>query len=95
MNKKANTIWFLLGATVFNLVVTVVSFLGLLALYGWLVVPMLPESAGASGVPVIFIASFVIAFFVYRVALKAFMKRVDMENKLDPLFGPRRRPPRS
>ncbi len=95
MNKKANTVWFLLGATVFNLLVTIISFIVLLALYGWLIVPKLPESAGASGVPVIFIASFVIAFFVYRAALKVFMKKFDAENKLDPLFAPRRGQPKN
>jgi len=90
MSKRTNTVWFLLGATVFNIVITIVSFILLLVLYGRLLAPLLPESAAAWGLPVIFVASLVLAFVIYRLAMKWFMKRFDLEKNFDPLFGPRR-----
>jgi hypothetical protein len=90
MNKKANTIWFLLGATVFNIVTTIVCFIVLLVLYGRLLAPLLPETAAAWGLPVILVGSFVLAFVIYRLAMKQLMKRFDLDKHFDPLFGPRR-----
>ncbi|MFA6507460.1 MAG: leader peptide processing enzyme [Treponemataceae bacterium] len=83
MNKKANTVFFLIGATVFNVLITIVSFLVLIVLYGRLLAPLLPESAAAWGLPVIFVAAIAIAFFVYRVAVKLLLKRFKAED----IFG--------
>lgn len=79
MNKKANTVLFLLGATVFNIVVTVAAFLLLIVVYGRLIAPLLPESVAAWGLPVVFVAAIAIAFVLYRLAVGALMKRIDVE----------------
>ena len=42
MSKKSNTIFFMLGATVFNILVTVLSFILMLLVYGRLIAPLLP-----------------------------------------------------
>jgi uncharacterized membrane protein (DUF485 family) len=93
MSKKTNTLWFILGATVFNILVTIICFVILLVLYAKFLAPTLPESSAAWGFPVIFIGAIALSFVVYRLILKQLMKRVDMEKHFDPIFG-RRRPQR-
>ena len=94
MSKKTNTWLFILGGTVFNILVTLLSFIILLALFGRFFISMLPEEYAAWALPVIFVLSIAISFVVYRVVIKIIMKKIDMEKYFDPIFGPRRRPPR-
>ena len=91
MSKKTNTIVFILCGTVFNILVTVLSFLGLLVVYSKFLYQVLPEGGNAWILPVIFVLSIVISFFVYRLAIKIIMKKVDMDKYFDPLFSPRKR----
>ncbi len=84
MNKKANAALFLFGATVFNIVVTVSSFLLLIFAYGRLLAPILPAGSAAWGLPVVFVAAIAFSFGAYRFALRVLMKRVNVEA----LFGP-------
>lgn len=93
MNKKVNTLLFVLGATVFNIVVTVACFMALLALYAKLLLPVLPETGQAWAIPLIFIAAIALSFLVYRLALKLLLKKVEVEKYFDPIFGGRRKPP--
>jgi hypothetical protein len=94
MSKKSNTLWFILGGTVFNILVTIVAFILLLVVYARFLSPVLPEAAAAWGLIVIFIGSIALSFVIYRVVLKQIMKRVDMDKYFDPIFSPRRRPAR-
>jgi hypothetical protein len=93
MNKKANTLLFVLGATVFNIVVTVACFLALLALYARLLMRLLPENFQAWAFPFIFIAAIALSFLIYRFTLKLLMKKIEVEKYFDPIFGGRRKPP--
>jgi peptidoglycan/LPS O-acetylase OafA/YrhL len=93
MSKKSNTLLFILGATVFNILTTIVFLLILLVLYARLLAPLLPEESAGWGFPVIFILSFVLSFLSYRIILKRLMKKIEMEKYFDPIFGSRR-PPR-
>jgi hypothetical protein len=86
MNKKVNTILFILGATVFNIAVTVVSFLLLLIIYAKTIMRILPEGAQAWSFPFIFITALVIAFFAYRYTLRFLIKRIEIEKYFDPIF---------
>jgi hypothetical protein len=92
MNKKANTWLFMLGATVFNVLITIVIFLGLFVLYAALLAERFPQTAGWS-VPVIFIGAIALAFVAYRFILKQVLKRIDMDKYFDPIFG-RKAPPK-
>jgi hypothetical protein len=94
VSKKSNTLLFILGATVFNVLTTIVFLLILLALYLRLIAPLLPPETAGWGFPVIFIASFVLSFLLYRLILKQVMKKVAMEKYFDPIFGGRRPPPK-
>jgi hypothetical protein len=92
MSKKTNTLLFILAATVFNILVTIVAFLALLFLFTLVIMPRLPEDAAAWAIPVIFIGAIALSFVVYRVILKFLMKKVDIEKHFDPIFGRRRAP---
>jgi hypothetical protein len=91
MGKKTNTLLFILGATIFNVVITVACFFVLLLLFAKFFAPMLPENAPALALPVIFIGSIALSFVLYRIALKLFMKRIDADKYFSPLFKPRKR----
>ena len=91
MNKKVNTILFILGATVFNILITVLFFLLLLVAYAKFLLHLLPEGAQTWSFPLIFIAALAIAFIVYRYAIRYLMKKIDMEKYFDPLFVSKQR----
>ena len=86
MNKKLNTVLFILGATLFNIFVTVASFLLLLIVYARFIMPYLAKGAQNWSFPLIFIAAIAISFVVYRVVLKLVLKKVEMEKYFDPIF---------
>ncbi len=93
MSKKSNSILFILGATAFNILVTLLCIGLLLAVYGYLIMPLLPAESAAWGIPVVFILSIVLSFIIYRAVIKIFTKKVDVEKNFDPLFG-RKQPPK-
>ena len=87
MNKKVNTVLFIVGATLFNIVITVGSFLLLLTVYAQFLMRFLPEAAQAWSFPLLFIAAIAISFVVYRFSLKLLLKKVTMEKYFDPILG--------
>jgi len=90
VSKKTNTLIFILAGTVFNIIVTILCLFLLLVIYGAVFSNLLPESSAPMVIPFIFVASLVASFFIYRLAIKIFMKKVDMDKYFDPIFGPRR-----
>jgi phosphoglycerol transferase MdoB-like AlkP superfamily enzyme len=85
MNKKVNTILFILGGTVFNVLVTVLVFLLLLIIYAKLG-QVLPEAVQMWSFPFIFLVAMAVAFIAYRYTLRLLLKKIDMEKYFDPLF---------
>ena len=92
MNKKANTILFILGATLFNILITILCFMLLLAIYANLLMRILPENAQAWAVVIIFIAAIALSFIIYRFTLRLLMKKINIEKYFDPIIGGRRGP---
>jgi uncharacterized membrane-anchored protein len=92
MNKRTNTWLFILGATVFNVLLYVVVFLLLMLIYAR-IIGFLPETAQQWGLIVILILPIAISFVLYRLLLKVLLKKVDVDKYFSPLFGSRR-PPR-
>jgi len=88
MNKKTNTILFILGATVFNVLVCLAGFIGLFLLYVSLIVPMfgLGEESWSVAIIFIFAGGIALSILIYRIVLKAVMKKVDVEKYFDPIF---------
>ena len=91
MNKKTNTLIFILLGTVFNIFITIACFLIFVLIYSKFFYGRVSEGSGAWVLPVFFIAAIVGSFFIYRFALKILMKKIDMEKYFDPIFGKRRK----
>jgi hypothetical protein len=86
MNKKLNTLFFILGATLFNIIVAVLSFLLFLLLYARFIHHLLPEGGQSWSFSLIFIASIAVSFMVYRVVLKYLLNKINIEKYFDPIF---------
>ncbi len=88
MNKKVNTVLFVLIATLFNLVAMLVIFFTLFAVLVNLVsqesalFPML--------LAVIFLVSIGASFLVYTAVVKKLTTRMKMEDYLSPIFSRKR-----
>ncbi|MCL2381135.1 MAG: leader peptide processing enzyme [Treponema sp.] len=93
MSKKTNTLLFIVGGTVFNILVTVLCFFLFLFVYSRFLFPHLPAGSAAWMIPVNFVMSIAASFLIYRQVVKLIMKKVDMEKYFDPVFT-RSRPPR-
>ncbi|MDR1302870.1 MAG: leader peptide processing enzyme [Treponema sp.] len=91
MSKKTNTLLFILGATVLNVLIMLLCFVALLVMYSRFLLPLLPETAQAWGLPLIFVGSIALSFGLYRIILKQLLKRVNMEKYFAPLFGRKKR----
>lgn len=91
MNKKANTVLFILGATVFNLIL--ITLLMLLSLV--LISVIFRNSLGATTLSillmVLFIGSIAATFLIYRWVLNLISRKFDLEKYLLPLFKRRKR----
>ena len=94
MSKKTNTLLFILGGTVFNILITILSFILLWVLCSIFLFPRLGSDSPVWGgmMAGIFVASIIVSFVVYRLVLKIIMKKVNMEKYFDPIFGPRHKP---
>lgn len=86
MNKKINTLLFILGATFFNILVAVISFILLTLFYINFLLLLVPEQGRQWGFTLIFLGSLAISFMVYRFVLKYLLTKVDVEKYFDPLF---------
>jgi hypothetical protein len=87
MNKRLNTLLFLLGATVFNVLVAVLSFIILFVLYANFLSRLMPETTNYSWVfAIIFLGSLAISFVTYRYALKFLLSKIDVDKYFDSLL---------
>jgi len=86
MNKKLNTVFFILGATLFNVIVAIVSFILFTLVYVRLIMNLIPEQGRSWGFTLIFLASIAVSFIVYRYLLRYLLTKVDVERYFDPIF---------
>ena len=91
MNKKVNTLLFILGATLFNIIVALISAILLYILYFKFVMNRMPNSDGSWAFNLILIASIAVSFVVYRLVLKFFLTKIDIEKYFDPIFARKHR----
>jgi len=87
MNKKMNTILFILIGTIVNVVLVLFFAIGLLFLLGKLE-PFLGEAIGTL-IPLAFIGGVVLGLLVYQKLSKWIIIRFNLEDKLSPLFSSR------
>jgi hypothetical protein len=91
MNKKLNTALFLIGATVFNLVLLFVLIVLALVVISALTRGRLSGNLMSILLIVVFLGSMVASFLIYNQVIKLVSRKIDMEKYFLPLFR-RRRP---
>ncbi len=91
MNKKLNTALFLIGATVFNLLLLVVLIVLSLLVISALGRGRLSGNLMSILLIVVFLGSMVASFLIYNQVIKFVSRRIDLEKYFLPLFR-RRRP---
>jgi hypothetical protein len=91
MNKKLNTALFLIGATVFNLVLLFVLIVVALLAISVLSRGRLSGNLMSILLIVVFLGSMVASFLIYNQVIKFVSRKIDMEKYFLPLFR-RRRP---
>jgi uncharacterized SAM-binding protein YcdF (DUF218 family) len=89
MNKRVNTVLFILGATVGNIIIMMVIFLLLFVLFGRFLAPQIPPNIGVYVLMVLFIVSIVATYFIYHRVVKWLSNTYDLEKYFGPIF-PRR-----
>ena len=86
MNKKVNTVLFLLGATVFNLLVMFVLIVIFLVLISAIFRDSLHPNVLSILMIVVFIGSIAASFFIYGRVVKWLNRKIDMDKYFMPLF---------
>ncbi len=91
MNKKLNTLLFILGGTLVNLIFAIIGIGGLLLLVGQLT-PFLGEKV-AGLVPFAFVGGILLAMIAYQKLTRWVIERFNLSDKLSPLFTIRHKKP--
>ncbi len=93
MNKKLNTVYFLLGATVLNLLILVLLALVLGISVGFIYQKLGVDSQGLSllAVLIILFGSIAGTFFLYSKIIKWVVKKWNLDNYIEPIFRTKRR----
>jgi hypothetical protein len=86
MNKKVNTVLFLLGATVFNLLIMFLLIVLFLVLISAVFRDSLNPNVLSVLMIVVFIGSIAASFFIYGRVVKWLSRKIDMEKYFLPLF---------
>lgn len=92
MSKKSNTIWFMLAATVLNILLMLILFIVSFVLIVRFVDPessLVPLWLGLA-----FLGSIGGSFWLYSRIIRWMTKRYDLEEKLVPLFVRKKKRPR-
>jgi hypothetical protein len=92
MTKKANTILFMIGATILNVVMMVGIFIVLFLLYGYLIAGSLSPEANQIIMVVLFFGSIGLTYFLYHRIIKWISNKWNLDDHLEPIFR-RKRPP--
>jgi hypothetical protein len=90
MNKQLNTILFIIGATVFNILTTLLFIFLLLLLYS-LLAPYLPVGVQSWIFVVIFIMAIALSFVVYRLLIRYLMKKIDIDKYFSQFYRGKRK----
>jgi hypothetical protein len=86
MNKKVNTVLFLLGATVFNLLLMFVLIVIFLVLFSAIFRETANPNVFSILMIVVFIGSIAVSFLIYGRVVKWLSRKINMEKYFLPLF---------
>ncbi len=86
MNKKVNTVLFLLGATAFNLLIMFLLIVLFLVLISAVFRDSMNPNVFSILMIVIFVGSIAASFFIYGRVVKWLNRKIDMDKYFMPLF---------
>ena len=86
MNKKVNTVLFILGATIFNIITMILILVVGLALISVFVGENIGAAVAQFLFLLLFVGSIAGAFFLYHRAVKLLSRKIDMEKYFHPIF---------
>jgi len=78
MGKKTNTLLFIIGGTIFNIVLTVLCFVVFYLMYINFFFPHLPQNSASWVIPVNFAVSTTTSWIVYRRFIKFLAKKTNI-----------------
>ncbi|MFA7566213.1 MAG: hypothetical protein WCY01_04245 [Alkalispirochaeta sp.] len=87
MNKRVNTVLFILAATVLNIVVMTVLFAVLLVFFARFVAPALSPGVNQIILLLIFVVSVVLTYFLYHRFMRWLTTKYSLDEYMSPLFG--------
>jgi hypothetical protein len=87
MNKRVNTVLFVIGASVVNVIIMLVLFLALFVIFARFVAPSLSPGANQLIMVLIFVISIGVTYFIYHRLVRWISIKVDMDKYFDPIFG--------
>ncbi|MFP4113497.1 MAG: hypothetical protein ACOCZB_06330 [Spirochaetota bacterium] len=87
MNKKANTILFMIAATVVNVVLMILILVGLMVLYAWVAPGGFASQVGQIAGIVIFLAAIGLTYFIYHRLIRWISSKWNLEEYFAPIFG--------
>lgn len=90
MNKKLNTVLFILGATVVNLAIMLILVFVLLFLYGRFLAPVVSPEVSAYMILFIFLLALVSTYVIYHRLVVWVSKKIDFDAYFSPLFQRKR-----
>lgn len=85
MTKRERLVLFMLGATLFNILVTALMFVALILVYNFTFAKMIKAPSAALFIGLDFILSIVASSFIYKKVLDSLRKRINFEER----FGSR------
>jgi hypothetical protein len=93
MNKKLNTVYFLFGATILNLLILLILAIVLGLSVGFIYQKTGVDSQGLSllAVLIILFGSIAGTFFLYSKIIKWIVKKWNLDNYIEPIFRPKKR----
>ena len=89
MNKKVNTILFMIAATVVNVVLMIAIFIGLMVLYAWIAPGGFASQVGQIVGIVIFLVAIGLTYFIYHRLIRWISNKWNLEEHFAPIFGKR------
>jgi putative effector of murein hydrolase len=86
VNKKTNTILFMLGATVVNVILMVIVFVILFWVYGRFIAPSVSPQATSYIMIALFVGSIALTYFIYHRIVKWISNKWNLDDYFDPIF---------
>lgn len=91
MNKKVNSVLFILGATLANVLIMILLFILFLFIHLRFIAPLIAPETAQLLLIVIFFLTIGLTYVIYNSLMKLIAKRIDLEKYFDPLLQPKRR----